>query len=268
MLVLDPIVGVLVRGSARLGVDPLWLVTVQGACGLAAAVFVASGGGGAWRGAALLLLIEAILDAAAGRLARATGRLTRIGRYAGAGVRLIAHVALFAALGLHVGAWPAVAGLVALTFLLSLDRTLERLYRVPRTVADAGPPAPLTPVGAPLTLYRPFERLHRLFLAPQDRLIERLDRAAFRRLEGTAYEHAPLDRRLAWSDRFSAATVTDLGPTTQVLILGVLLLAGRPGLYPPLLVLMSAWALAAQVVRASRYRAYLASDPAETRRAG
>lgn len=268
MFVLDPVVRLVVATAARLGADPLLLVTLHGACGLAAAALLAFGDPRTWPWAALLLLAKVVLDNADGRLARATGRVTRMGRYYDTAVDLLVNLALFLAMAPHAGPLLALAAFLALTFLLSLDYNLDRLYRVPRTVVPGGPPPADAPLGAPEPAYRLIRGVYDRLLAPQDRLIERLDRSAFRRLEGAPYAEAPLDRRLAWSDHFSVATVSDLGLSTQMLILAAFVLAGRPGLYPPVVLAMLAWALAVQLVRASRYRAYRSSDPEASGHAG
>lgn len=267
MLILQPLAGACVRLLAPLGVDPLWLVTLHGAMGVAAAVLIAVAGPEAlpgrstgWTVAAGLLVAKAVLDNADGGLARTTGRVTRMGRYYDSGMDLIVNVALFAALGVHLGWLPAAAGFVATTLVLSLDFNMERLYRVPRTPAPVGPPPQDLPRGAPESAYRAFEGLYRRVFAPQDRWIERLDRAMFARIEGRPWEQAPLDRRLAWSDLFSTATLVDLGLSTQTLALAAALLAGWPGVYLALALIAPAWALGVQLLRLARYRAYRRLD--------
>lgn len=267
MLILQPLAGACVRLLAPLGVDPLWLVTLHGLMGLAAATLIAfagpealPGGSTGWLVAAGLLAAKAVLDNADGALARATGRVTRMGRYYDSGVDLIVNVALFAALGLHVGWLPAAAALAATTLVLSLDFNMERLYRVPRTATPTGPPASQQPRGAPEAAYRAFEGLYRAILAPQDRWIERMDRALFERLEGVSYDEAPLDRRLAWSDLFSTATLVDLGLSTQTIALAAALALGRPGVFVFALLVAPAWALSVQLLRVARYRAYRSFD--------
>lgn len=260
MRLLQPAADAIVRWGAPRRVDPLWLVTVHGLMGLAAAVAIGasapSEGGTApavWWLAAALLLVKAILDNADGGLARATGRVTRMGRYYDSGVDVIVNAAVFVALGRHVGVAPALAGWAASTLVLSLDFNMERLYRAQRASPAARAEAPM---GAPEPLYRAFEGLYRVFLAPQDRWIERLDRALFRYAEGTPYERAPEAHRRAWSDLFSTAALVDLGLSTQTLALAVALIAGRPGWFVAALVLALPWALGVQLRRIARYRAY------------
>ncbi|MDZ7708050.1 MAG: CDP-alcohol phosphatidyltransferase family protein [Trueperaceae bacterium] len=267
--------GAVVRGLAPLGVNPLWLVTLHSVMGIAAGVLIAVAGPGTgpgagpdgplggsvgWTVAAGLLLAKAVLDNADGGLARATGQVTKMGRYYDSGMDLVVNVAVFAGLSVHVGVPVAAIALVVSTVALSLDFNMERLYRRPRTSAPSGPPAADLPVGAPEPAYRLFEQLYERLLAPQDRAIERLDRALFRRVEGSEYEDAPLDRRLAWSDLFSTATLVDLGLSTQTVILAACLVAGRPWIFVTALLVIPAWALGVTLLRLIRYRAYRRGD--------
>jgi phosphatidylglycerophosphate synthase len=261
MRLLQPAADAVVRSAAPRRIDPLWLVVLHGLFGLAAAGAIAAsspGPGGAapfgWWVAAALLLAKAILDNADGGLARATGRVTRMGRYFDSGVDLIVNAAVFVALGRHVGAGLAIAGWAASTLVLSLDFNMERLYRAQRAPAVA--PASEPPMGAPEALYRVFEGLYRVLLAPQDRWIERLDRALFRVAEGSPYARAPEAHRLAWSDLFSTAALVDLGLSTQTVALAIALVAGRPGGFVAALGLGLVWALGVQLRRIARYRAY------------
>jgi hypothetical protein len=265
MRLLQPAADAVVRWAAPRGVDPLVLVTLHGLFGLAAAVLTAvssptpAGTAPAgWWLAAALLVAKAVLDNADGGLARTTGRVTRMGRYYDSGVDLIVNAAVFAALGRHLGAAPAVAGWAASTLVLSLDFNMERLYRRPRVAATT--PGPEPPMGAPAALYRTFEGLYRVLLAPQDRWIERLDRALFRLAEGTPYDRAPEAHRLAWSDLYSTAALVDLGLSTQTLALAAALVAGRPAWFVAALLVALAWALGVQLRRIARYRAYRRTD--------
>jgi len=267
MLLLQPVAGAVVRVLAPLGVNPLWLVTLHSVMGVAAGALIAFAGPDAipgrstgWTVAAALLLAKAVLDNADGGLARATGQVTKMGRYYDTGMDLVVNVAVFAGLSVHVGLPVAAAALVVTTVALSLDFNMERLYRRPRTPAPSGPPARDVPRGAPEPLYRLFEQLYERLLAPQDRVIERLDRGLFRRLEGADYDDAPLDRRLAWSDLFSTATLVDLGLSTQTVLLAACLLAGRPWIYLIAVAAVPFWALGVTLLRLIRYRAYRRGD--------
>lgn len=266
MVLMQPLATAVVRRLAPLGIDPLGLVTLHSAMAFVAAGLIAgvapgegTGSTPGWIVAAGLLAGKALLDNVDGGLARATGRVTKMGRYYDTGMDLLVNAALFAALARHAGVSVALAGFLASTLVLSIDFNMERLYREAR----GRQPAPSgsasdddVPRGAPAPLYALFRGLYRWLLAPQDLAIERADRALFARLEKRPYDAAPQERRRAWSDLFSTAALVDLGLTTQTVALALLLLLGRPGAFPWLCLAGLAWALGVQVRRAMRYRAY------------
>lgn len=252
----QPAANVAVRAAARLGIDPQLVVWSHAVLGAAAAVLVAVGGVEAWRVAALLLVAKAFLDNVDGGLARATGRVTVMGRYLDTVLDTVVNALLFAALALHgPGAWGvplALGGYAALVVVLSLDFNLERRYQALRGLAarDAGD----VPAGAPERWLAAFRGFYERFLAPQDAAIERLDERAFERLTGTAYGLAPLDQRLAWNDLWSTATLVNLGLTTQLALLAALLALGAPFAYVVLSYAMAAYAGGVQLIRVARFR--------------
>jgi archaetidylinositol phosphate synthase len=256
LLAMQPAANAAVRVGARLGVDPQHVVWGHAAFGTAAALLVAFGGPDAWRVAGGLLLAKAFLDNVDGGLARATGRVTLMGRYLDTVLDTVVNALLFAALAVHgpgAWAWPlALGGYAALTVVLSLDFNLERRYKVLRALlpGDAGDLAP----GASERRLAAFRGFYERFLAPQDAAIDRLDERAFARLTGTRYADAPLDQRLAWNDLWSTATLVNLGLTTQMVLLAVCLLVGAPFGYVLLVYAMAGYAAAVQVVRAARLR--------------
>lgn len=254
MRLVQPLAEAGVRALARLGVNPLWLVATHAACGLAAAWLIAwsSGGGLLW--AALLLQLKTLLDNMDGGLARATGRVTLMGRYLDTGMDLIVNAALFAALARYGPLLLALIAFVLLTLMLSWDFGAERLYRLERSPHGPGE----TPsVGAPLPLYRLFKGLYDALLAPQDRLIEGLERRRFARLVGLPYASAPLELRLAWADLFSTASLVNLGLSTQMLVLGLCLALGRPFWYVWSIFAEALYLLGVQLLRGLRFRRYL-----------
>ena len=254
MVAIQPLASLGVRLLARTGVDPLAIVSTHGLLGLAAVGLIAAGGAGPWLIAALLLQLKTLLDNMDGGLARATSRVTQMGRYYDTVIDLVVNIALFAAIALHSSPWMALAALLALTLLLSLDHNLERLYREERRDARTAEPDP--PIGAPQPLYRLFRGVYLALLAPQDRAIERLDRAAFTRLHGSAHAGAPLELRLAWNDLFSTATLVNLGLSSQMLLLGLALALGRPGWYATVVLAQLLYAVCVQLLRAARFRRY------------
>jgi archaetidylinositol phosphate synthase len=258
MWLIQPIASVGVRVLARIGVDPQAVVWTHAAVGTAAAVAIAIGGPVAWWSAAVMLQVKTLLDGMDGGLARATGRVTQMGRYLDTTLDTIVNALLFAALALHgpgPWAWPLAAGaFVVLVFMLSLDFNLERRYRALRGTIPADDDAP---AGAPRAWLDAFRGFYRTWLAPQDRMIEGLDRDAFGRLSGVPYDDAPLVDRLAWNDLWSTATLVNLGLSTQLLLLGVCLALGQPFAYVGVVYGLAVYVVVVQAWRARRFRRHL-----------
>ena len=252
----QPAANLAVRAAARIGVDPQLVVWSHAALGATAAVLIVVGDAGAWRVAAALLLGKAFLDNVDGGLARATGRVTVMGRYLDTVLDTVVNALLFAALALHgPGAWGALLALGAygaLVVVLSLDFNLERRYKALRGLLARD--ADDAPAGAPERWLAAFRGFYERFLAPQDAAIDRLDERAFARLAGTPYASAPLDQRLAWNDLWSTATLVNLGLTTQMVLLAACLALGAPFAYVVLVYAMAAYVGAVQLVRAARFR--------------
>ncbi len=252
MLLVQPLANRGVAWLAPTGVSPLSLVLAHGALGMLAAALLAAHAYAALVAAALLLQVKTVLDNMDGGLARATGTVTEAGRYLDTGVDLAVNLALFLALTRHGPAAPALLAFVALTLLLSLDFNLEGRYRELRSAPAPNPPD--LPAGAPRWLLSAPRALYRVVLAPQDRLLRRLDRALFELAARMPEARAPLELRLAWSDLFSTASVVNLGLSTQLAALGVLALFGRPYLYVPVVALQLVYVLVVQAARVARLR--------------
>ena len=252
----QPAANVAVRAAARLGLDPQLVVWSHAALGAVAAVLVAVGDVGSWRLAAVLLLAKAFLDNVDGGLARATGRVTIMGRYLDTVLDTIVNALLFAALAVHgPGVWGvplALGGYAALVVVLSLDFNLERRYKALRGLVPRD--ADGAPAGAPERWLAAFRGFYERYLEPQDAAIDRLDERAFVRLTGTFYATAPLDQRLAWNDLWSTATLVNLGLTTQMVVLAVCLALGAPFAYVLLVYAMAAYVVAVQLLRVARFR--------------
>jgi hypothetical protein len=202
------------------------------------------------------LVTKAVLDYVVGALARATRRVTQMGRYFDTGMDTVLGVLLFAALAVHAPLVWVIVAYVTSVWILSLDFNMERMYRELRAVDEA--PMRDVPVGAPDALFRPFAWLYRHYLAPQDRAIERADRWTFEKISGTPWSEAQLDEKLAWRDLFSTAALVNVGLSTQMIVLSATLVAGRPEWYLVWVLLCGGWALSVQLLRVTRFRRYRA----------
>jgi phosphatidylglycerophosphate synthase len=199
---------------APLRVPPPAVVLAAGATGLAAAWLI---GSGALAAAAVLLQLKTVLDNADGQLARATGRLTALGRYLDSESDLVVDAAIFAGIGWATGRWAlAAAGFACLTLVLGVNYNAERLYR-----RERGEPADAMPAATGLAAA--LARVYALVYAPQDRLVEGFVGARLRgRSQGA---------RLAYHDRPTLSVLANFGLSTQLAVLGLCLAIGRPAAY-------------------------------------
>jgi archaetidylinositol phosphate synthase len=199
---------------APLRVPPPAVVLAAGATGLVAAYGI---GRGTFVAAAVLLQLKTVLDNADGQLARATGRVTALGRYLDSESDLVVDAALFAGIGWATGRWMlAAAGFLCLTLVLGVNYNVERLYRRERgEPAEAMPPA----TGAAGALARVYAAVY----APQDRLVESF---VARRLRGREQS-----ARRAYHDLATVSVLANFGLSTQLAVLGVCLAAGAPAAY-------------------------------------
>ncbi|HEX7022650.1 MAG TPA: CDP-alcohol phosphatidyltransferase family protein [Trueperaceae bacterium] len=243
----------IVRLLVRLRVDPVWVVVTHSLLGLLAAALLAFRPEALWM-VAVLLQLKTLLDNADGGVARASGRVTQLGRYLDTLMDLLVNFCLFAALARYGPPAAAFGGFVLLTVILSLDHNLEALYRAQRQPRHPDEPVP---VGAPRPLFHLVKGSYDLLLGAQDRLIRHLDRAAFERLSGLQASSAPLELRLAWNDMFSTASLVNLGLSTQLLVLGVCLALGHPFWYVLLVYGQAAYVAAVLLARGPRLKRYL-----------
>lgn len=254
---------------AARGIDPLHVVLAHGVAGLGAAALLLLGTQAAYGAAAALLVAKVLLDNMDGGLARATDRVTSTGRYVDTLVDFAGNVALFGALVMHGPPVVALAALVILTLVLSLDFNAERLYREARgmDIPPSGGPASRRTGDAPTPerrdvpheLHAVLEGAYDALFGPQDRVIERADRAlgqAIARPCGVRFEG---EVRAAWNDIFSTATLVNLGLSTQLVVLAALLAGGRPFAYAWLVLAQGVYAVCVWLLRAVRFRAYLRS---------
>lgn len=263
-LVLRPLTMALTATMARRRIDPQAVVWFHSLLGLVAAGLIALGQGPpTWWAAALLLQLKTVLDNVDGSLARATGQVTVMGRYLDTVLDTFVNLLLFLALAVHGPgwiAWPlALGAYLVLMLLFSLDFNFKRLHREALAAADGGGAGSGVAVVEPPDGARPgvlafFRGVYEAVLAPQDRAIQRWDAATHRRIAGRLPEEAPAHDRLAWHDRGSAAALANVGLSTQFLLLGLCLIAGRPFLYVHLVFLIGAYAVLLQWGRVRRLR--------------
>lgn len=212
-VVFRPLAHLVVLALLPLRVPPTTVLLAGAAAGVAAAIEVARG---ELVQAALLLQLRTVLDNADGQLARASGRVTALGRYLDTESDLLVNAALFAALGYRTGEpWLAATAFVVLTLVLSADFNLERLYRRERGEETS------EPAGAPRIL----EQAYAAVFGPQDRLIEWIVETRLRRL-GAADQV-----RRAYHDAGTLSVLVNFGLSTQLAVLGVCLAFGAPAIY-------------------------------------
>ncbi len=214
--VFRPAAQLVVLALRPLRVAPPALVLTNAACGLGAAVAIVRGH---LIVGALLLQAKTVLDNADGQLARATERVSVLGRYLDSESDLLVNAAVFAALG-STTAEPflALAAFGVLTLVLSLDFNLERLYR--RERGDERDPSPAARGLAGL-----LARVYAVVYGTQDRAIEAFVAWRLGRLQ------ANTEARLAYHDRATLFVLANLGLSTQLAVLGVCLAVGQPAAY-------------------------------------
>ncbi len=214
-LVFRPLAHPLVRVLLPLRVPPPAVVLVGTAVGLWAAWLLWSGSL-VW--AAVLLQLKTLLDGADGQLARASGRVTVLGRYLDSESDLLVDAFLFAALGHVTGLWVlAVVAFFVLALVLSFDFGLELAWRRELGVA----PREARPSASGLADV--FGRIYDVVYAPQDRLV---DRVVERHLRGASPE-----ARLRYHDRATLQVLANLGLSTQLTVLGLCLVLDKPEAY-------------------------------------
>lgn len=214
----------LARALLPLRVPPPAVVLANAAAGFAAAFLLAEG---ELVTAALVLQLKTLLDNADGQLARRSGRVTLLGRYLDTEADLAVNLVLFAVLGSITGrAWLALAAFCVLTLVLSVNFNAGGLYRELTGEAVQMPP----PSGGGAE--RALESVYRFVFAPQDRVIRAFIRRRLERiLRGVDDAERRREAALAYHDRLTLAVLGNLGLSTQLVVLGVCLVAGVPELY-------------------------------------
>lgn len=211
-----PLAHVVVLLLLPLRVAPPVVVLAATATGLGAASAIATGH---FVLAALVLQAKTVLDNADGQLARASGRVSILGRYLDSESDLVVNAALFAALAYSTGEYRLAAiSFVVVTLVLSVDFNLTLLYR-----RERGEDVEPMPDGDGFA--RLLARIYRVVYAPHDRLIARFVEWRLARLGADARA------RRAYHDRATLAVLANFGLSTQLAVLGLLLVAGQPAAY-------------------------------------
>ncbi len=174
--------------------------------------------------AAVLLQVKTLLDNADGHLARVSGKVTLTGRYLDTEADLVVNATLFAALGYVTGQpWLALAAFVALTLVLAADFNISEVYR---EVRGRGTPPPASSGGRVEGVLR---EIYRVVFAPQDRLLRSF---SARRLERMLAGQPRSDAvTLAYNDRLTVTLLANLGLSTQLAVLGLVLVLDSPAVY-------------------------------------
>jgi archaetidylinositol phosphate synthase len=237
-----------------LGVAPTNLVLFHTGLGVLAGVLIAQNQL-VW--AAVLIQIKTILDNADGQLARASGMVTEIGRYADTEGDFVVNAALFAGLGALTGQWwLALLAFVIFTLMLSLDFNWEYLYRLERK--EYFRPAPDTSKENQ-TILGWLEWFYATVFKPQDNLLRRLSEARFAVVYAKhPNPHAKDAARLAYYEAESLLVLANLELSTQLLVLGLCLVFGAPQVFLWFVVLCGLVCLGLQLRREARAKRVLA----------
>lgn len=224
--VLAPLGRLVVALLIPLHVSPITIVVSNGVAGLGAAIAIVRGD---LVTGAVLLQLKSLLDNVDGQLARATGRISALGRYLDTEVDLVANVMVFSALGYETGSWTlAVVALVAVTLLLSADFNVNVLYRRVRGSDVVTEPSAAGEGQLAVAL----ARLYRVVYAPQDRAVQGLARRRLGHvLRGVTDGDARASVELAYHDGLTVALLSNLGLSTQLAALGLALVLGVPDVY-------------------------------------
>lgn len=218
--VFRPLAHLVVLALLPLRVAPTTVVLSHFAMGVGAAVLLAEGR--YWE-AAVALQLKTVLDNADGQLARASGRISELGRYLDTECDLLVNAALFAAIAVRTDqAWLAAACFPVLMAVLSVDFGLEGLYRRERGELP-------TPPAAEGALARALARAYDRVLGPQDRLVVRVAEARLARLLREVDEPSlRASARAAYHDAGTLAVLVNFGLSTQLAVLGLCLALGSP----------------------------------------
>jgi archaetidylinositol phosphate synthase len=245
--VFRPLAQRLVDPAARLGLKPESVVLFHTGLGLLAAWQIAHCRSVLWGriSPTVLLQIKTTLDGLDGQLARATGQTSDVGRYLDTEMDVLVNAALLCAV---LGVKKGLTANLLLSLILTTDFLWERDYRRARGEEFRATPAVS---GEHPRLLQAMKGFYDVYFLPQEQLLDGLFEARLRAVSGGALTPA---RRLAYSPRLLNTVAVNLGLSTQLVALGVSLLAGRPGLYPASLVAQAGALLGLQLWREGQVR--------------
>ena len=237
-----PLAQRLVAPSARLGFKPTQIVVFHTLLVLLAARQLRRG---ERLTPALLLQLKTVLDNLDGQLARATDQTTQTGRYLDSELDVLGNLALLCAL--H-GPVTGLAANTLLSLILSTDYLWEREYRAARGETFR---APAAQGGDNTQVLAVLERLYALYFVPQEKLLGGWFEARLRRAAGG--EPTPQDRQ-AYTPLLALTLSANLGLSSQLALLGLLSVLGRPRWYAPALLLQAGALCGAQLWRERQVR--------------
>lgn len=215
--VFRPLAHQVVRPLAKRQVNPAHVVLFHTAIGLYAAHLIKQG---KRLTPALLLQIKTILDNADGQLARATGQTTETGRYLDTEMDLVVNMALNTAIS---GRWGIPLTLLQ-SLILTVDYLWERDYRSARGEKFRDTPAQANDNPQ---LLGALKAVYNTYFTPQERILGNI-------FEKRLQQHTTIptnQERRAYTPRLNNHISANLGLSTQLALLGVCVLAGKPKLY-------------------------------------
>ena len=248
----QPLTDSVVRQLLKINANPLFIVLTNSIFGFLAAYLLASHGNGFL--IFISLQLKTLFDNADGGLARAKPQLTQMGRYFDTGMDFIVNFFLFIALSFYGPWYLSFLAFITLMLILSLNFNLEYLYRFERNLLK---PANEHPIGAPLFLFNIFKGLYENILLPQDKLLAKLERRRIERLNKQQYADISTANKRKWSDHFSTASLVNLGLSSQMLVLGLCALIGKPFFYVYIIFIEFFYVVAIQLYREHKYKKFL-----------
>lgn len=224
--VFRPLAARLLPALARRGVNPVHVVLTHTALGVLAGALLRRGHRVT---PAALLQVKTLLDNLDGQLARATGQTTETGRLLDSEMDAVVNAAVLTGLA---GRWGLPLTLLQ-SLILSVDYLWERDHRAARGEVFRERPAQARDHPGVLAALR---LGYALYFTPQERLLNALFERRLRQITATP---SPAERR-AYTPRAVSLVAANLGLSTQLLALGLVLLLNKPQLY--------LWSLPAQAL--------------------